>query len=57
MGFWFLIFYGEKNGKALLYPKGDEGTFNVEIYSKFFNLSMFIPIENLYENLVGLISL
>ena len=57
MEFFFLIFYGEKNGKALMYPKGDEGIFNVDIYFKFFSLSIFIPIENFFENWGGLISL
>lgn len=42
------MFYGEKKGKATLLPKGEDGTFKVDIYSKFFKLRLFVPIEDFY---------
>ncbi len=40
------MFYGEKNGKAVLFPKGEEGTYNDDIYSKFFKFRLLIPIDD-----------
>lgn len=51
------MFYGEKNGKAILLLKGEDGTFKVEIYSRFFKYRLFASIEYFYWNFIFKFSL